>query len=129
MERDGLPADPEVDIVNIATHHPFHYETTLACLEAGKAVICEKPFTMNQRELEKLVRAARRKNVFLMEAIWTRFLPSTGKVLEITHNGELGRLQNIYTDFGFMKEFDPGRGYHYAGSGMNRTVQVNTATL
>ena len=43
--------------------------------------------------------------------------------------GDLGRLQNIYADFGFMKEFDPGRGYHYAGSGMNRTVQVNTATI
>jgi predicted dehydrogenase len=62
---------------------------------------------MNKRELELLVREARKEKVFLMEAIWTRFLPSTRKVLEIAGSGELGRLQGIYADFGFRKEFDP----------------------
>ena len=102
-----MSADPDVDIVYVATHHPFHFENALACLWAGKAVICEKPFTMNKRELDELVSTARNENVFLMEAIWTRFLPSTGKVLEIAESAELGKLINIHADFGFRLEFDP----------------------
>jgi len=102
-----LPADPDIDIVYVATHHPFHHENTMDCLRAGKAVLCEKPFTMNRKELEPLVRTARENRVFLMEAIWTRFLPSTRRVMEIAAGGELGKLQSIYADFGFRKEFDP----------------------
>jgi predicted dehydrogenase len=105
-EWDAIAGDPEIDIVYVATHHPFHYENTRACLEAGKAVLCEKPFTMNRRELEQLVPIAREKKVFLMEAIWTRFLPSTRKVLEIMDSGDLGRLTNVYADFGFRLEYD-----------------------
>jgi predicted dehydrogenase len=104
---DGIAGDPEVDIVYVATHHPFHFENTRACLETGKAVLCEKPFTMNRRELDILVRTAREKKVFLMEAIWTRFLPSTRKVLELLESGELGKLTSVYADFGFRHEFDP----------------------
>ena len=103
----GIPADPDIDIVYIATHHPFHHENTLACLETGKAVLCEKPFTMNRRELEELVKAAGENKRFLMEAIWTRFLPSCKKVLEIIDSGELGKLTGIYADFGIRREFDP----------------------
>lgn len=103
---DAMADDPEIDIVYVATHHPFHYKNTLSCLEAGKAVICEKPITMNRRELEILVRIARKKKVFLMEAIWTRFLPNTRKVLEIMDSGELGQLSNVDADFGFRFEFD-----------------------
>jgi predicted dehydrogenase len=99
--------DPDIDIVYVATHHPFHHENTMDCLRAGKAVLCEKPFTMNRKELELLVRTAREKGVFLMEAIWTRFLPSMRRVLEIGSGGELGALQSIYADFGFRKEYDP----------------------
>jgi predicted dehydrogenase len=105
---DGMAGDPGIDIVYVATHHPFHFENARTCLEAGKAVLCEKPFTMNRRELDQLVRIARGKNAFLMEAIWTRFLPSTGKLLDILQSGELGRLTNVYADFGFRLEFDPG---------------------
>jgi len=105
---DAMAADPEIDIVYVATHHPFHFENTRSCLEAGKAVLCEKPITMNRRELEILVRIAREKKVFLMEAIWTRFLPSTRKVLEVKNSGELGQLINVYADFGFRLDYDPG---------------------
>jgi predicted dehydrogenase len=104
---DAIAADPEVDIVYVATHHPFHFENTRSCLEAGKAVLCEKPFTMNRRQQDMLVRIARENKVFLMEAIWSRFLPSTRKVLEVARSGELGRLTNVYADFGFRLEFDP----------------------
>lgn len=105
-EWSGVIKDPDIDIVYIATHHPTHFENTLACLKERKAVLCEKPITMNRREMELLVAAARNNSAFLMEAIWTRFLPSTLKVLEITGSGELGRLQNIYADFGFYREYD-----------------------
>jgi len=104
---EDLSADPDVDIVYIATHHPFHFENSLACLNAGKAVLCEKPFTMNKRELDQLVSTARNKKIFLMEAFWTRFLPSIQKILEITESGELGTLQNIHADIGYRLEFDP----------------------
>ena len=104
---DAMAAAPEVDIVYVATHHPFHFQNIRSCLEAGKAVICEKPITMNRRELDILVRIAREKKVFLMEAIWSRFLPSTIKVLEVRKSGELGKLTNVDADFGFRLEFDP----------------------
>ena len=104
---EEMSADNEIDIVYIASHHPFHFENTLSCLKAGKAVLCEKPFTMNSRELEILIKAAKENNVFLMEAIWTRFLPSTRKVLELAHAEELGKLVNVYADFGFRLDFDP----------------------
>jgi len=104
---EQIVEDPDIDIVYVATHHPYHYENSLACLRAGKAVLCEKPFTMNKRELDGLVMAARENKVFLMEAIWTRFLPSTRKVLEIAGKGKLGDLTNIYADFGFLLDFDP----------------------
>jgi len=104
---DGIAADPEIDIVYVATHHPFHFENTRSCLEAGKAVLCEKPFTMNRQELDILVRTAREKRVFLMEAIWSRFLPSTRKILEVINSGELGKLTGVYADFGLRLEYDP----------------------
>ena len=105
---DAMAADPDIDIVYVATHHPFHFQNTRSCLEAGKAVICEKPFTMNRRELDILVNIAREKKVFLMEAIWSRFLPSTRKVMEVKESGELGKLSDVYADFGFRFEFDKG---------------------
>ncbi|MCK4854803.1 MAG: Gfo/Idh/MocA family oxidoreductase [Bacteroidales bacterium] len=104
---DAIAADPDLDIVYVATHHPFHFQNTRSCLEAGKAVICEKPITMNRRELDILVRIARENKVFLMEAIWSRFLPSTRKVLEVRKSGELGQLTSVDADFGFRFEFDP----------------------
>ena len=103
---EEMAGDDNIDAVYVATHHPFHYENTLACLKSGKAVLCEKPFTMNLRELKELVEIARARRVFLMEAIWTRFLPSTRKVMEIMESGELGRLQSVYADFGFRHEYD-----------------------
>lgn len=105
---EAMAADPEIDIVYVATHHPFHFQNTRECLEAGKAVICEKPITMNRRELETLLRIARENHTFLMEAIWTRFLPSTLKVLQIMERGELGNLKSVYADFGFKVDYDPG---------------------
>jgi len=102
-----LAQDPETEIIYVATPHPFHYENTLMCLENGKAVLCEKPFTINSRQLMHLVKVARNNRVFLMEALWSRFLPSINKVLEIRDSGNLGAIRFIQADFGFRGEYNP----------------------
>jgi predicted dehydrogenase len=101
-----LANDPNVDVVYIATPHPFHCEQTLMCLEANKAVLCEKAFGMNKGEVEKMVSTAREKGLFLMEALWTRFIPGTLKVLELIESGQIGDLQTVKADFGFQAEYD-----------------------
>jgi predicted dehydrogenase len=72
---EGLAQDPDVDVVYIATPHPFHAENATLCLQAGKAVLCEKPFCINAAEAERVVGLAREKGLFLMEGMWTRFFP------------------------------------------------------
>ncbi len=67
--------DEDIEIVYIGTLHPAHKECVLLCLQAGKAVLCEKPFTMDAQETEELIQVARENDTFLMEAMWTRYLP------------------------------------------------------
>jgi predicted dehydrogenase len=104
---EELARDPNVDVVYVATPHPFHCENTLMCLDQGKPVLCEKPLAMNETEVLRMIARAREKNLFLMEALWTRFLPSLAKVQEIIAAGELGEVRHIKSDFGVMREFDP----------------------
>ncbi|MFC0439472.1 Gfo/Idh/MocA family protein [Kutzneria buriramensis] len=94
-----LAADPEVDAVYVATPHPMHHPNALLALNAGKAVLVEKPFTMNAEEARELVKVARANNVFLMEAMWTRFLPHMRKVRELV--GGLGDIVTVTADFGY----------------------------
>jgi len=102
-----LADDPAIEVVYIATPHVFHFENTMMCLEAGKAVICEKAFGMNALQVEKMIAKAREKKVFLMEAFWTRFIPATEKMMELIGNGLIGDLQSVRADFGFKAEFNP----------------------
>lgn len=95
---------PELDVVYVATPHSSHANYTLQCLEAEKAVLCEKPWAINQREAEQMIRLAREKQVFLMEAIWTRFLPTTQKILSIIEEGIIGEVRSVKADFGFRAE-------------------------
>ena len=104
---EELVMDSEVDIVYIATPHPFHYEGAMLCLEAGKAVLCEKPFTLNAREAEKLIGYARKKGLFLMEAMWTRYLPAIVKVREWLERGMIGEIRFLKADFGYRCSWDP----------------------
>lgn len=71
----ALVENAEVDIVYIATPHAFHYEHTLLCLKHKKAVLCEKAFAINYKQAKEMIETAKRENVFLMEAFWTKFLP------------------------------------------------------
>lgn len=92
---------PRVDAVYIATPHISHRELTIMCLEKGIPVICEKPMGLNLGEVVDMVGVAREQKVYLMEALWTRFLPSTLKLKELIDSGLIGEVQSIRSDFGF----------------------------
>lgn len=104
---DELVQDPNVEAIYVATPHPFHKENVLSALHAGKAVLCEKPMTVNAKELEELVATAREKNLFLMEAMWSRFLPALIKVREWIDAGKIGEVKIVKAEFGFHIGWDP----------------------
>jgi predicted dehydrogenase len=104
---EAMVADPEVDVVYVATPHPLHHEAAMLCMKAKKAVLCEKPFTLNERDSQELVDCARRENVFLMEAMWTRFLPHMVKVREWLAQGVIGEPRMVMADFGFRTDWNP----------------------
>lgn len=103
----ALANDPDVDVIYIATPHSLHKENTLLCLEAGKAVLCEKPFAINAQEAAEMIVAARSRGLFLMEAMWTRFLPHMARLRELIAAGTIGELRMLQADFGFRASFDP----------------------
>lgn len=103
----ALADDPDVDAVYIATPHPMHKEDALMCIAAGKAVLCEKPFTINAREAQEVIDAAKQRKVFLMEAMWSRFFPVMGRLRELLANGEIGEVGMVQADFGFASDVNP----------------------
>ncbi len=103
----ALADAPDIDLVYIATPHPMHAGNALMALEAGKGVLCEKSFTVNRREAEQVVALARAKKLFLMEAMWTRFLPSFLEARRIVESGEIGPVRQVVADFGFTATFGP----------------------
>ncbi|MEM1215855.1 MAG: Gfo/Idh/MocA family oxidoreductase [Bacteroidota bacterium] len=106
-ELSDFLASPTLDAVYIATPHTAHARYTLACLEAGVPVLCEKPWAMSVAEAEQMIATARERKVFLMEAIWTRFLPTTEKILDLVKAGTIGEITSIKADFGFRAEYNP----------------------
>ncbi|MCK5861130.1 MAG: Gfo/Idh/MocA family oxidoreductase [Candidatus Hydrogenedentes bacterium] len=101
-----LMQDPEVDVIYIATPHPLHKNNAIGCLENGKAVLCEKPFAINRKEAEEVVACARSKKLFIMEAMWTRFLPTLVKTREWLEEGLIGLPRMVRSDFGFRAEYE-----------------------
>jgi predicted dehydrogenase len=104
---EDLVNAPDVDLVYVGTPHPMHYENVRLALEAGKGVLCEKAFTVNRRQAEELVQLARDKNLFLMEAMWTRFLPALAEVRRIVDSGEIGTVRQVNADLGFKADVGP----------------------
>lgn len=104
---ESLASDPAVDVIYVATPHPMHAENSLMCLQAGKAVLCEKPFTVNAKEAERVIQEARARGLFLMEAMWTRFFPLMRQVVEWVQEGTLGDIRMVSADFGFRATFNP----------------------
>ncbi|MFW6146371.1 MAG: Gfo/Idh/MocA family protein [Planctomycetota bacterium] len=104
---EALVAAPDVDAVYIATPHPMHHSNALLVLQGGKAVLCEKPFTVNAAQAREVVAAARAAGVFCMEAMWSRFLPSVRKATELVREGAIGEVRMIQADFGFRAAVNP----------------------
>ncbi len=104
---ESMLQDPMVDAVYIATPHVYHCQHTLMALDYKKAVICEKPFAMNTREVQEMVAKAKAKDTFLMDALWTLCLPHILKAKEIVESGQLGKIVSVKADFGFRAQFDP----------------------
>lgn len=98
---ESLVKDPAVDVIYVATPHSHHCEHTLLCINNGKAVLCEKSFAINAKQAELMIQTARDKNIFLMEAVWTKFLQPYQKVKEMIGQGMLGELKSLVVSFGF----------------------------
>jgi len=104
---DALLQDDDIDVVYIATPHMRHVNDALACIHAGKAVLCEKPFTINAREAQAVIQAARDRGVFCMEAMWMRFIPLIREVKVRVDQGEIGKVTHLVAAFGYPLPFDP----------------------
>lgn len=104
---EELADDPEIDVIYVATPHTFHFENTMMCLKKGKGVLCEKPMGIDVQEVEIMVREARSRNLFLMEGLWTRFMPSINKLIEILENKAIGDILFVRADFGFKADAHP----------------------
>jgi len=104
---EDLVTDPDVDVIYIATPHARHKENALLCLDHGKAVLCEKPFTINAAEARQVIERARAKQIFVMEAMWTRFIPLMVEVRRLVNEGEIGEVRMITGDFGYRAGFNP----------------------
>ncbi|MFZ9661213.1 MAG: Gfo/Idh/MocA family protein [Chitinophagaceae bacterium] len=114
---DELVMNPEVDAIYVASPHAQHHEHTLLCLNNKKAVLCEKAFAINSGQAKDMIDTAKFRNVFLMEALWTRFLPHFNLVKEYVDHGKLGEIKSICINFGFkptepipQRLFDPALG-------------------
>ncbi|MBC7885749.1 MAG: Gfo/Idh/MocA family oxidoreductase, partial [Saprospiraceae bacterium] len=97
---------PEIDVIYIATPHSFHYEHTLLCLNNKKPVLCEKPLGVNFEQVTEMFRCARENHVFLMEAMWTAFLPNIVEIQQVVKNNTIGAVLHLKADFGFQAVYD-----------------------
>jgi predicted dehydrogenase len=104
---EELAGDPEVDVIYIASPHSSHHDQSLLCLKNKKAVLCEKAFALNSREVEDMITEAHHQNVFLMEALWPPFQPFYKKAHEILGSGVPGRIIHLNSFFSFNPPFDP----------------------
>ncbi|MEL6389805.1 MAG: Gfo/Idh/MocA family oxidoreductase [Bacteroidota bacterium] len=100
----GLVEDAEVEIVYVCTPHNFHKEHSLLALRGGKHVLCEKPMGISTTEVDEMYSVARGENRFLMEAVWSRFLPGYEKAMSIVHSGQIGAPLYVDASFGFAMD-------------------------
>jgi len=106
---EELVKNDDVDVIYIATPHSHHYEHTLLCLHHNKAVLCEKAFAINSRQAKEMIALAREKNIFLMEALWTKFLPHYKKLQELLQQKSLGEIKSMLVNFGFKPPNPPSQ--------------------
>jgi len=99
-----LVSDPKVDVIYVATPHSHHYESVKLALNAGKHVLCEKPFTVNAAQAKVLAALAKEKKRFLLEAVWTRFFPLSKQVRHLLSSGALGDVHMVFADLSLNME-------------------------
>jgi len=104
---EDLVASPEVDVVYVATPHGLHREHALLCIQHKKAVLCEKAFALNSFDANVMIDAAKKNQVFIMEAFWTKFIPQFEKVVSLIQSGAIGEIKLIQADFGFKASTPP----------------------
>lgn len=104
---EALYKAPEIDAIYIATPHNFHYEQAVKALKAGKAVLCEKPLTVTPQETNQLIAIAQSTNQYLMEGMWTYFLPAIKKAKDWVNEGKIGQIMHVKADFGYPFPYDP----------------------
>jgi predicted dehydrogenase len=104
---EELAADPDLEVIYVASPHSHHKEHTLLCLENGKHVICEKALAINSAEAEEMIGEANKRNLFLMEALWPPFQPFYKKAKEIVDSGILGNTIHIHGYFSFIAPYEP----------------------
>lgn len=104
---EALANDPGIDVVYVSTPHALHYQNTMMCLESGKAVLCEKPFALNAAQTAAMITLARKQRLFLMEAVWTRFLPVMQRLRALLAEDAIGEPRMVHADFGFRTNYDP----------------------
>jgi predicted dehydrogenase len=125
----ALLADPGVDVVYVATPHPFHLDAVLAALDAGKAVLCEKPLGMRAAESERMVTAARDRGLFLMEAMWMRCTPNVRRLRALLDDGRVGEVRNVRADLGFTLPTDPDLRWQEPALGASTLLDVGVYPL
>jgi dihydrodiol dehydrogenase / D-xylose 1-dehydrogenase (NADP) len=103
----ALVEDPNVDVVYVATVNSLHHKNCLDALRAGKPVLCEKPFMVNSKEAEEVITSAREKRLFLMEALWTRFIPAFKRARQMWEAGIIGDVRVVMSEFGFICDRNP----------------------
>ena len=126
---DALATDPDVDIIYIATPHTLHKENTITCLRAGKAVLCEKPFAINSSDAQEMVDCARSHGGFLMEAMWTRFLPHIREMARRIEEGQIGDIRMIHADFCYRAPLNPERRAFNLALGGGALLDVGVYTI
>ena len=104
---EELLADPDVDLVYVALPHSHHHRWTIAALEAGHHVLCEKAFAANERQARDMVACARERGLLLAEAIWTRYMPSRKMIDEIVSSGEIGEVTTVAANLGYRVDGSP----------------------
>ena len=98
---EELGADDRLDLIYVATPHSRHFEDCMLCIESGRNVLCEKAFTANKKQAEELFKAAEKKNVFICEAIWTRFIPMRKTLDDILKSGAIGEVMSLTANLGY----------------------------
>jgi predicted dehydrogenase len=104
---DSMAGDPDLDVVYVATPHARHADDTIRCLEAGKPVLCEKPFALSAAQARRMVEVGTERQLFLMEAIWSRFLPAYRALTDVLESGRIGAPLQVDADFGFARPIEP----------------------